>query len=205
MALRASLHSLKAINMEAEEKKDKTKKPKKKKPSRTIETMFRSSMTNHIRLSEMADQKAGLLVSVNAIIISIMTSLMVQQFTDNPSLLLPTCFLVLVCLLTITFALLATKPSVKGKQNPPETPIKMDLLFFGSYTAIPLENYKIALKEMMSKDETLHESLIENIYAQGMVLNRKYKLLSIAYTIFMFGFPLVLVSYLLTFYFILSL
>lgn len=189
--------------MEAEEKKEKVKKAKKKKPSRSIETMFRSSMTSHIRLSEMADQKAGLLVSINAIIISIMTSLMVQQFTDNPSLLLPTCLLVLVCLLTITFALFATKPSVKGKQNSSETPVKIDLLFFGSYTSIPLENYKISLKEMMSKDETLHDSLIENIYAQGNVLNRKYKLLSIAYTIFMVGFPLVLVCYLFTFYFIL--
>ena len=89
------------------------KKEKEKKSSRTVETMYRTTMANHIRLSEMADRKAGLMVSINSIIISIMTSFLVHEFAANPKLLYSTIVLVVVCLLTITFALLSTKPYIR--------------------------------------------------------------------------------------------
>jgi Family of unknown function (DUF5706) len=177
-----------------EKNKDKEKK-KKKKPSRTAETMYRTTMANHIRLSEMADQKAGLMVSINSIIISIMTSFLVHEYASNPKLLMPIGILVLVCLITITFALLATKPSVKPKQAGSKE--KLDLLFFGDYTALSLEEYKKAMKAMVADEKQLNESLIENIYAQGKVIDHKFKLLSIAYRVFMYGFPVAIVSFLL--------
>ena len=186
--------------MELEEKKDKPKKPKKKKPSRTIETMFRSTMSNHLKVSEMADRKAGILVSINSIIISIMTSFMVHEFATNPTLLYPTCFLVLVCLVTITLALYATKPSVKPKQPSSGLPTKRDLLFFGDYLNLSLDEYKAAMKESMLNNDMLYDSLISNIYAQGKVMDRKYKLLQYAYTVFMIGFPIALAWYLATLY-----
>lgn len=184
--------------MEAEQPIEKPKKTKKKKPSRSVETMFRSTMSNHIRLSEMADRKAGLMVSVNSIILTIMTSFMVHEFGTKPNLLLPTCVLIIVCLLTITFALLSTKPSVKPPHTNHE---KLDLLFFGDYLSLSKENYKEAMKEMMLSDGQLFDSLIENIYSQGKVIGRKYRLLKIAYTIFIIGFPLVFLLYLIVLYY----
>jgi len=182
--------------------KDKSKKDKKKKESRTVETMYRSTLANHMQLSSLADQKAGLLVSVNAIIISIMASFMVRESFDNPYLIIPTCLLVVVCLSTITFALWATRPSVRpqAEKLDAEHIHKMDLLFFADYTALSLEEYQKAMKAMMAKEENLHDSLLKNIYAQGKVMERKYRLIKIAYTIFIIGFPLVLISYLITLY-----
>ena len=110
------------------------KKEKEKKSSRTVETMYRTTMANHIRLSEMADRKAGLMVSINSIIISIMTSFLVHEFAANPKLLYSTIVLVVVCLLTITFALLSTKPSVKHRND--KSIDKLDLLFFGDYSSL---------------------------------------------------------------------
>jgi len=182
--------------------KDKTKKDKKKKADRTVETMYRSTLANHMQLSALADQKAGLLVSVNAIIISIMASFMVRESFGNAYLIIPTCLLVVVCLSTITVALLATRPSVKPQSQKldVEHVHKMDLLFFADYTALSLEEYQKAMKEMMVKEDRLHDSLIKNIYAQGKVMERKYRLIKIAYTIFIFGFPMVLICYLITLY-----
>ncbi|MCP1385331.1 Pycsar system effector family protein [Runella salmonicolor] len=182
--------------------KDKTKKEKKKKADRTVETMYRSTLANHMQLSTLADQKAGLLVSVNAIIISIMASFMVRESFDNAYLIIPTCLLVVVCLSTITVALLATRPSVKSQSQKlgAEHVHKMDLLFFADYTALTLEEYQKAMKEMMVKEDRLHDSLIKNIYAQGKVMERKYRRIKIAYTIFIFGFPMVLICYLITLY-----
>lgn len=175
-------------------KKDK-EKDKEKKASRTVETMYRTTMANHIRLSEMADSKAGLMVSINSIIISIMTSFLVHEFAANPRLLIPTVVLVLVCLLTITFALLSTKPSIKHQQN--NAVDKTDLLFFGDYVHLSLKEYKKAMNEMMEDDTLLRDSLIDNIYAQGKVIDHKFKLLSIAYTIFMYGFPVAIIGFLI--------
>ncbi len=174
--------------------KEKAKK-KKPKPSRTAETMYRTTMGSQIRLSEMTDNKARLMVSINSIIISIMTSFLVHEYTTNPRLLLPTALLVVVCLLTITFALMSTKPTIKNKQNGAD--YKLDLLFFGDYTTLSLDEYKVAMKNMMSDNEQLNETMIESIYAQGKVIAHKFKLLNISYIIFMYGFPLAIVCLLL--------
>lgn len=47
----------------------------------------------------------------------------------------------------------------------------------------------------MRNNELLYDSMIDNIYSQGKVLTKKYRLLKIAYTIFMYGFAIVLIGY----------
>ena len=185
------------------EKKDKKEKKNKKEGAKTVSTMFRNLMSNHLQISALADRKAGLLVSINALIISIMTSFLVHEFAANPKLLIPTCLLVAICLLTITFALLCTRPNVKPLSKKPQSDDfqKIDLLFFGDYTQLSVEDYKTAMKEMMANDVQLHDKMIENIYAQGTIIKKKYRLLKIAYTIFIIGFPIAVVSYLITLYF----
>jgi Family of unknown function (DUF5706) len=172
------------------------KSKKKKDKSRSIETMFKTTLSNHVQLSNMADQKAGLMISVNSIIISIMASFAVQGLSSNPKLIIPTSLLIAVCLLTITFAIIATKPSVKAKKR--IAPENIDLLFFGHYTKLSLEEYKEAMDKLINDKKALRDQMTANIYAQGMVLNRKFRLLKIAYTIFMVGFPLVVICYFMT-------
>jgi hypothetical protein len=186
---------------ESEKPKEKPKKDKKKKPSRSVETMFRTTLSSHLQLSTMADQKAALMVSTNSIIISIMVTFLVQEFSANPKLFIPTGLMVIVCLLTITFALLSTRPSVKSRTERRDIKkSKIDLLFFGDYLAMSSEEYKEAMKTMLTNEERLHDSMIDNIYAQGRVVERKYRLLKISYSIFIIGFPLVLVCYLVVLY-----
>jgi len=58
-------------------KKDKLKQEqakvnlKNQSPERAIQTLFRTALRNHIKLSDIADTKANILLSVNAIIISL--------------------------------------------------------------------------------------------------------------------------------------
>ncbi len=171
------------------------KRKKKNDKSRSIETMFKTTLSNHIQLSNMADQKAGLMISVNSIIISIMASFAVDGLSTNPKLIVPTSLLVLVCLLTITFAIMATKPAVKANKKIDSE--NMDLLFFGHYTKLTLDEYKEAIHGLINNKTALRDQMTANIYAQGKVLDRKYKLLKVAYTIFMYGFPVVVISYFL--------
>jgi Family of unknown function (DUF5706) len=172
----------------------KKKKKKVKTGSRTAETMFRTTISNLVHLSNIADNKAGLMISVNSIIISIMVSFMVNQYAANPKLLWPTSMLVIVCLLTIMYSILATKPT--SNISPNKNKEDLDLLFFADYSTLPLPDYKNAMKILISNDANLHDQLIANMHAQGKVLTHKFKLLRVAYTIFMIGFPTVIVAYL---------
>ena len=50
-----------------------------------------------------------------------------------------------------------------------------------------LEDYEWGMREMLDDSEYLYGSLIRDIYFLGIVLGKKYRLLRISYTIFMFG------------------
>ena len=169
--------------------------------AKTAGTMFRNTMANHLQASALADRKASLMVSINTLIISIITSFLVHDYSSSQQFLVPACLLVVVCLSSITFAILATRPNVNPlHKNPnPDEIGKVDLLFFGDYTQLTMDDYKSAMKGAISNDAILQVKMIENIYAQGKVLVKKYRRLKIAYSIFMYGFPLAIISF---FYFI---
>jgi predicted metal-dependent HD superfamily phosphohydrolase len=177
--------------------RSKMEKEKANKPDRGVETMFRTTSTNHIMLSEMADNKANILITINSIILSVVVSVLVRKLEENPRLLIPTLMLVMVCLSTTVFAILATRPNVSsGKFTRDDIKNKRtNLLFFGNFFGMKIEDYEWSMKEMMKDSDYLYGSLIKDIYYLGKVLGRKYKFLRIAYNIFMFGFVLSILSF----------
>ncbi len=172
-------------------KKDK----KKKKASKGVETLFRTTLSNHLKLSEMADRKANLMISINSIIISIVISGYVRKLDVPASLLLPSMMLLVVCLVTIVTSLIATNPTISptAKRRTAPTDATPDLLFFGDYTRLTADEYRSKLRKLLENDDKLYNSLINNIYAQGQVLAHKYRLLKFAYQFFMIGFSAVVI------------
>jgi hypothetical protein len=170
----------------------KKKKDKATKSGRSTDTMFKTLLTNLVRLSNMADQKAGLMISVNSIIVSIVISFVLGHIGENKNLLLPTFLLLFVCLLTIVFAILATRPTVDKKLGK-----DTDLLFFGHFSSFTLNEYVHSMQELLKDEANLQSKMLSNMHAQGLVLDNKYKYLKISYTVFMVGFPLVIVVYIL--------
>jgi len=66
------------------------KKVKIERPERGIETMFRISSNNHQRLSDMADNKANIMITTTSIILSVLLSVLLRKLEDNPHLIIPT-------------------------------------------------------------------------------------------------------------------
>ena len=64
---------------------------------------------------------------------------------------------------------------------------KVNLLFFGNFYKMPMEEYLWAMKEMMGDRQYLYDTMVKDLYYLGIVLNRKYKLLRMTYTVFMIG------------------
>lgn len=154
-----------------------------------IQTMLRLTSENHMRLSEMADSKANILISVNAIIISLILSILIRKLEVDPHLTIPTYLFLATSVATIVLAILATRPKVTSGAFSKEDVIqgRTNLLFFGNFFKTSLDEYKWAMSMMMRDPNYLYGGLVEDIYYLGVVLGRKYKLLSLAYYIFMVG------------------
>ncbi|WP_400261467.1 Pycsar system effector family protein [Sphingobacterium sp. SG20118] len=160
-----------------------------RRPERGIETMFRITSTNNQRLSDMADNKSNILITVNSIILSVVIALLLRKLDNNVHLVFPTAILLFTSLITMVIAILATRPSVpNGKYTPDDLKNKkVNLLFFGNFYQMNLESYSNGMKLMMEERDYLYSTLIKDVYSQGVVLGRKFKLLRLAYNIFMYG------------------
>ncbi len=195
---------LKTITM-SEEKKGKGSPAKKQKKktgySRGVESMFRNTARMQINLSSIADKKSNILISVNAIIISITTSVLVSRFEETPAIILPTLITLLFSLITIVFAILSTRPHISSgtfdKNNMEKN--KVNLLFFGNFYNMELEDYEAALGELMKNEDLLYSTMIQDQFSLGKVLAKKYKLLRIAYNVFMFGIIISVLAFVLAF------
>ncbi|EHQ30612.1 Pycsar system effector family protein [Mucilaginibacter paludis] len=178
------------VNNQEEVPVEQTKKDKKKsKPEKGIETMFRISSSNHQRLSNMADNKAHIMITVNSIILSAIISLVLRRLNEYGYLIIPTFILLAVSVLAMTFAILSTRPSIpSGVFNKADIDNKsVNLLFFGNFYKMPLDDYNYGMRKMMEDEDFLYGSLIKDVYSQGVVLGKKYRLLRISYNVFMFG------------------
>ncbi|WP_312313660.1 Pycsar system effector family protein [Empedobacter brevis] len=169
----------------------KKKNDKIQQPERGVDTLFRVTLNNHTRLSDIADSKANILLSVNAIVISIALSTLVPKLGSpkNEYLLLPSIVMLLSSVVSIVFAILATKPNVTYESFNDEDVKnkKVNLLFFGNFYQMSLDAYEEAMQELMKDRDYLYNSMTRDLYYLGKVLERKYRLLSITYTIFMIG------------------
>jgi uncharacterized membrane protein len=183
---------LKKMTEKKDEAKDKLKDDpllSNKPPRRGIETMFRNNLRGHLDLSGLADNKANIMLSINAIVISIVISALVPRLYVETHLVIPTAILLFVCVTTIVFATIATRPKVtEGTFRKEDVENKTaNLLFFGNFHKMKQEDFEWAVKEMMKDREFLYGSMIRDFYNLGVVLHRKYKYLRICYTFFMFG------------------
>lgn len=172
-------------------------------PDRGVQTLFRVALRNHIKLSDIADTKANILLSVNAIIISLALANLIPKL-DNPSndyLIYPTAIFIVFSIISMVLSILATRPNVTSGEFTKEDirAKKVNLLFFGNFHKMKLEDYEWAITEMINDKDYIYSSLTKDLYFLGLVLERKYKILRWTYTIFMTGMILSVVAFAVAF------
>ncbi len=184
-----------------EKKKGKGKKKKNKKLKenlgRGVETMYRTTYRTHINLSSIADNKANIMLSINAIIISIVVSNLATKLDSNTFLIIPTSMFLVVCMGSLVFAILSTRPKItEGRFMREDIEKKTaNLLFFGNFYRMELEDFHWGMMEMIKDSDFLYSSMTRDLYYLGVVLAKKYRYLRICYSIFMYGMILALLSY----------
>ncbi len=181
------------------------KKNKIELPERGIETMFRVTLKNHITLSNIADTKANILLSVNAIIVSLVLSNLVSKLDNasNKHLIVPTIIFVVFTVISIILSILATRPNVTSGKFTKEDVAnkKVNLLFFGNFHKMSLKDFEWAMGEMMQDKTYLYSSMKKDLYFLGLVLDKKYKILRLTYSVFMVGIIVSVIAFAIAFQF----
>lgn len=188
-----SLHVKKENAIEVESEKN----GKEMKMVRGVETLFRTTSHNHMQLSSMADTKAHILLTINSIIISIVISFLSKRVEQSAYLVWPTALLLFVCLVTVVFAVLTTKPKIsKGIFTKEQVAQReANLMFFGNFHNMDLDTYDWGMKEIMNDRDYLYSSMARDVYYLGKVLALKYRYLNIGYKVFMYGLIVSVVAY----------
>ena len=149
----------------------------------------------------MADSKSNILISVNAIILSIMIGSVFDKLQTDTYLQIPVGTLVVVCILSMVFSILATRPTVTSGTFTKEdiAAKKTNLLFFGNFHKMGYPDYDWGMTELLADKNYLYSSMIKDTYFLGIVLAKKYRYLRIAYNIFMYGLILAMIAFTIAF------
>ena len=168
---------------------------------RGVETMYRTTYRVHVNLSSIADNKANIMLSINAIIISITFANLIPKITSEPYLALPAATLMLTCMAAIVFATLSTRPKItEGRFTREDIENKKsNLLFFGNFYNMDLEDYEWGVEEMIRDEDFLYSSMTRDLYFLGKVLAKKYRYLSITYGVFMYGLIITVLCFMCSF------
>ncbi len=179
-------------------KKKQKQEEQKKKPAaergveRNMEVYYRTASRNHVSFSSIVDQKANIMIQTNSLIFSIIISLLVRKLDQLPDLIIPTFLMLFTCVATIITSVLATRPKVTRNETTIEKikERKANLLYFGSFVNLDLDQYVWGVKEMLRDKPYYIENMIRDTYYLGKVLDKKYKYLRLSYDIFMVGLVL---------------
>jgi hypothetical protein len=171
---------------------------------RGVSDMFRTSYRTHIELSAIADNKSNIMISINGIIISIILASISPKIDSNPWLLVPTSILLISCMIALVYSVLAARPRVSKEEVTLEDvrANRSNILFFGNFFKLSREDYVTGMEELMVDSERLYDTMARDLHGLGSVLSEKYRLIRIAYNVFMIGLVLSVSSYIVVYFLI---
>ncbi len=189
-----------------EKKSEKESRETLAQPKRGIETMFHNIYSTHTSLSQMADQKANMMIQLNTLLLSALITYMAARTTTsgisllaNPIVLLPGSLLLITALGSVVTAILSAQPEITSfrfnDRVKPTANRRINLLFFGNFTKLPLEDFQEGMRDLMRQKDALYINMITDIYYLGDVLSKKYRLLKVSYTVFMVGLIMTVFSF----------
>lgn len=149
--------------------------------------MVRTTQQAHYTLSQMADQKASILMGATFVIFTITVGQAKGGAMPPLPLLVLGAFAFVAAVLTVLAVVPLTRTRPGGRLN---------LLFFGSFTQLSEDEYVARVLTALETDESIYRTMATDIYQNGVVLARKkYRLLGYAYRVFLVGMTASLISF----------
>lgn len=152
--------------------------------------LIRTATQVNLTLSQMADQKASILMGATFVVFTIAVGQAGRgHFTMALMVLAISAFLSAMC------AVAAILPSIR----PAKVEAGMEnILFFGAFTQFSEDEFANRVLQKLGSDEQVFRAMLRDIYQNGQVLQRKkYRYLGLAYRIFLVGLTVTLFTFLI--------
>jgi Family of unknown function (DUF5706) len=147
--------------------------------------LVRTTQQINVTLSQMADQKASILMGATFVVFTIGVGQAARQ-----GLSVPLIILIAFSFLSALLAVFAIMPSVTPTKNGSN-----NILFFGHFSRMTEAEYTEEVLENLRDDDHIYRTMLRDVYQNGLVLqNKKYKFLSYAYRVFLSGMVLTLIT-----------
>jgi len=191
----------KELNISEDELKKlkKSLKSVKGRDDKGIQTMFRTTSRNHYTLNQMVDGKANIMISVNAIILSLILSRIIGTVETWCIHNAPILIMLITSSFSVIFAVLAIRPP-KSHGEFTEEEIRNrqgNLLYFGNYHNMTFRDYQWGMLQMINDGDNLYTTMIRDLYFMGQMLERKYNHLRYSLNVFMIGFILAVILFII--------
>jgi hypothetical protein len=148
--------------------------------------LMQSAQRHHMQLSQMADNKASMLITVSSLVLTVSISRL-----SDPELRSAIIVLTSFTLAALLMAILAVLPKYRPLklQNPTQLPSFFNPIFFAHFSELPREQFFELLGKTLRHDAGVYEVLANDLYSIGLYLARhKYRYLRFAYLFFLCGF-----------------
>lgn len=158
-------------------------------PERFVAAWLRTASTNLYTRRQIIDTKSGLLITVNSIILSVLIGSLYPRLADDPHLIWGLTPMVIANVLSIGFAIIATRPKIASGIFHPESVKNKSaaLMTFDNFYSMTQKDYMNAVKEALKDSQYLQDTFVIEIYHLGVDLASRYRNLRIAYHVFMAG------------------
>jgi HD superfamily phosphodiesterase len=169
--------------------------------TRSAQMMFKTSLRNHIDLSNLADNKANIMLSINAIIITIAMPLAATYVKAHPFLIGAMLSLLATCLASMFFATMATRP-IKMTGYTAREAVRQgqaNLFFFGNFFKMSLEEYREGMSHIVADEKRLDSAILRDLFFLGKSLGVKYTQLRTCYTVFLTGIGITVFIFLVSY------
>jgi hypothetical protein len=169
------------------------KSNKKQKTDRERQTFFRVAFKNNCNLLQIADNKANMVISINALVISSIIAIsgygIISDKLDlyGTNLVIPMVLILLTCFISTILAVKAAKPKILNDNTVTVNARERSLLFFGDSSSYSKEAFLKEIEKVLLSRDDLNSHMAVTLYYQGKVLKNKYNLLGYAYNVFLLG------------------
>ncbi|MCP4358374.1 MAG: hypothetical protein GY796_10200 [Chloroflexi bacterium] len=152
-------------------------------PSGHLDQLFRQTRAHHAQLSQMADIKANMMLTLGALIITFSIG-----YLDDPVLRWPVIVMISSCIVTILSATYAVMPKVDLKSRPDLDNPNCNFLFFGSFMNLDFDEYTQMFDALLHDPSQAYRVQLREVYELGIYLGRKkYRYIRVAYLSFLTG------------------
>jgi hypothetical protein len=149
---------------------------------RDIIYALRTAHQNQMQLIVLADQKANILIGLVAVMGTILFTKANVLAPLEEKFVIPFAGFLCLDVLTLVLALFVLLPTKIGRRKGKKSEEMANPLFFGGFTNFTEAEYVTFLSEQLTDDRAARLLLIKDLYSMGVVLKRKYRLLTYAYS-----------------------